>query len=167
MNVLHLPTKLKKKREQQEVVEAKEKDAAKEKEAVKEKDKEKEAAKEKEAIEPALVERSEKIRRARLNTNTAQSKCAEKMVNRNKKKINSFKVGDYVLLHSEDVDRGKADPCNILCIIMEKKDEFFKLGCKVGVLNDYFAINSFEKTDLINYFNINDIPAKSKKSRFL
>ena len=50
---------------------------------------------------------------------------------------------------------------------MEKKDELFKLGCKVGVLNDYFAINSFDKTDLINDFNINDIPIDKKTKSHL
>ena len=50
------------------------------------------------------------------------------------------------------------DNCNILCIIIEKRDVLFKLGCEVGVLDSMFAFNSIEKTNLVYSFTEKDIP---------
>ncbi|CAF0706431.1 unnamed protein product [Brachionus calyciflorus] len=77
---------------------------------------------------------------------------------RREKMINSFGVGDYVLFRTDDVDRGMADPQNILCIIIDKKNDMFQLGCRAGVLDTYVACNSIEKNNLSTEFNIDFIP---------
>ena len=45
-----------------------------------------------------------------------------------------------MLLRTDGVDRGIADPMNIICIILEK-NVLFKLGCEVGTLNTMFPFN--------------------------
>ncbi|RNA07172.1 KRAB-A domain-containing 2 [Brachionus plicatilis] len=110
--------------------------------------------------------REKQIKKARLNAVTGQKKTIKKMLSRNKKVINSFKVGDLVLYHSEDVDRGASDPQNILCVILEKKNELFKLGCRAGVFDSFVAFNCIEKTALITEFSIEFIP-KDKKDEYV
>ena len=78
------------------------------------------------------------------------------MLKKNKKQINSLKFGNLVLLRT--VDRGAADAINILCIILEKKDIMFRLGCEVGVLNTMFPFNVIEKTQLVSSFSKESIP---------
>jgi hypothetical protein len=42
------------------------------------------------------------------------------MLSRNRKAINAINVDDIVLFKVDDVDRGEADPPNIVCVILEK-----------------------------------------------
>ena len=53
-----------------------------------------------------------------------------------------------MLLRTDGVDRGIADPMNIICTILKKKDVLFNLGCEVGTLNTMFPFNVIEKTEL-------------------
>ena len=102
-------------------------------------------------IEEAIIENDEnanivkekliKLSKAREKAKNGQDKQAKQMLATNKKQINSFKVDDKVLLHTEGIDRSSADPVNLLCIILEKKDILFKLGCEAGILDTYFAFN--------------------------
>jgi hypothetical protein len=62
-------------------------------------------------------------------------------LNRNKKAINALNVDDIVLFKVDDVDRGAADPPNIVCVILEKNESMFKLGHKGGVLKEWFPFN--------------------------
>ncbi|CAF0946810.1 unnamed protein product [Brachionus calyciflorus] len=79
-----------------------------------------------------------------------------------KKLINSFKIGDIVLLRTDDVDRGITDAQNILCIIIDKKNDVFQLSCRAGFLDSYIACNSIEKTELVTELNIDFIPKDRK-----
>ena len=44
---------------------------------------------------------------------------------------------EVVLLATENVDRGASDARNILCYIMDKKDDLFQLGSKVCIIDRY------------------------------
>jgi hypothetical protein len=50
-----------------------------------------------------------------------------------------------------DVDRGAADPENLLCIIIEHIENSiqFRLGCKSGTLDQTYPFNSLTKTELV------------------
>jgi hypothetical protein len=89
------------------------------------------------------------------------------MLSRQKKVINSFKVGDFVLYRVSDVDRGAADPENLLCIIIEHIENSiqFRLGCKAGILDQTYPFNSLTKTELVSDFKIEDIPDKTVSVR--
>jgi hypothetical protein len=69
-----------------------------------------------------------------------------------------------VLVSVRDVDRGPLDPNNVIGIVLEEKNTIFKVGTKVGVLDKWLAYNSFEKTDMVTYFNAGQVPKKSSKA---
>ena len=68
----------------------------------------------------AMAEKISEIGVQREKASKAQKKQADQMLNRQKKLINSFKVGDKVLLPVSAVDLGAADAENLLCVILEK-----------------------------------------------
>jgi hypothetical protein len=113
-----------------------------------------------------VQQKQAKIIKARNTASDGQKKQAHAMLKRNRKHINSFKIGDLVLLKVDDVDRGAADASNLLCIILDKKHDLFKLGSKAGVLEGHFAFNSIEKSNLVTTFTkdevpVNEIPART------
>ena len=82
------------------------------------------------------------------------------MLNMNKK----FKVGQLVMLHVPDVDRGPLDPNNLLCYILEIKNQSFRLGSKAGELNTLYACNCIEPSTGLHFdFKIEDIAKMDKK----
>ena len=107
-----------------------------------------------------MNQRTKRICKARKEVKVGQEKSVKKMLKKNKKLINSFNVGDLVLFRTDDVDRGMADAQNILCVIIDKKNDLFQLGSRAGVLDSYVACNSIEKTNLVTEFNEEFIPKK-------
>ena len=101
-------------------------------------------------IEPDELIRKNRsqIDKSREKASKGQKKQAVSMLAKNKKQINSFKVGDLVLLRTDGVDRGAADAPNIICRILEKKEVLFKLGCDAGILNVLFPFNVIDKIEL-------------------
>ena len=95
---------------------------------------------------------------ARTRARTGLNKQADNMLAKNKKVTNSFKVGNMVLLATDGVDRGASDAPNLLCIILEKKDISFKLGCIAGTLDRMFAFNQLQATNYVGTFKREDIP---------
>ena len=61
-------------------------------------------------IDPEINKQIENIAKTRAGAKAATQKQADVMLKRQKKVINSFKVGDYVLYACSDVDRGSVDP---------------------------------------------------------
>ena len=111
-----------------------------------------------EVIEPvvfdnsaAIAERVENIAKARTRAATGLNKQADTMLTKNKKMINSFKVNNMVLLATDGVDRGASDAPNLLCMIMEKKDISFRLGCTAGILDRWFAFNQLQSTNFVGF----------------
>ena len=115
-------------------------------------------------VEAVIEQRILRVKSARNVAGKAQGMQAEQMLKKNKKQINSIKVGDHVLLYSDGIDRGASDPENLLCIVLEKKDISFKLGCKAGTLDSYFPFNVFTKTDLVSTFDQTQINDKDSLS---
>jgi hypothetical protein len=80
------------------------------------------------------------------------------MLSRNKKAINAINVDDIFLFKVDDVDRGAADPPNIVSVILEKNESMFKLGHKGGVLKEWFPFNVLQKLDGVAMsFTRNDV----------
>ena len=65
------------------------------------------------------------------------------MLAKSKKKINSYNIGDVVLLKVDGVDRGAADPENIMCVIKKK---CYGQVVKREKLNTIFPFNVCDKT---------------------
>ena len=68
----------------------------------------------------AVALKVKQISEKRAKGKKATQEQADKMLSRQKKVINSFKVGDKVLLPVDGVDLGAADAENLLCIILER-----------------------------------------------
>jgi len=56
------------------------------------------------------------------------------MVRRDTGTLPMVKVGDNVLVMPY-VNRGRGDPANLLCVVLDEKDGRFKVATKNGVLN--------------------------------
>jgi len=104
--------------------------------------------------------RHKEMRDARAVAGFGQEKSSKIMLEKNIREIEKVKIGDRVLLRVPDVDRGPLDPNNIVCLVLEEKHSLFKLGCQVGVLDKYYAYNSFFKTrlELESSFKEDEIP---------
>jgi hypothetical protein len=104
------------------------------------------------------------IEEIRNKAHKAQREQADRMLSRQKKVINSFKVGDKVLLPCDGHDTGGADAENLLCVIIEKIPNSiqFRLGCKAGVLDQTYPFNVLTKTDLVTTFDEAEIPKNSE-----
>ena len=105
------------------------------------------------------------IGKARETAAIGQQMQAKKMLSANKKVINSIKINDYVLLYIDGIDRGASDPENLLCIVLDKKDIAFKLGCRAGRLDEWFPFNVFTKTSIVTDFTMDMIPDKDLGKR--
>jgi hypothetical protein len=70
-----------------------------------------------------------------------------------------------VLYRADDVDLGAADAPNIVCVILEKNDNMFKLGHKGGVLKEWFPFNVLHKIDGIAMsFSRDEVPMEKEIS---
>ncbi|CAG2199865.1 unnamed protein product [Mytilus edulis] len=89
--------------------------------------------------------RSECIQRERHASGSNLSKQAEKMVARSNQILRPVQVGDNVTVPIPSVDRGRGDPRNLLCIVLEhdQTNDQFKLGSKDGILNGSYSRNQF------------------------
>lgn len=93
-----------------------------------------------------LCSRASNIRRHRHASGQALSCQAEKMVVRSNRILRPVSVGDNVLIPIPNVDRGRGDPRNILCCVLEDKDGNYTLGTNYGTLNSQFARSQFTPT---------------------
>jgi hypothetical protein len=93
-----------------------------------------------------IKDQVELIARTRSQANKQQTKQANKMLAGNKKAINSFKVGDLVLLPVDSHYLGAADAPNKECVILEKIGDIqFRLGLISGVLKECVTYNVLQK----------------------
>ncbi|CAF4187711.1 unnamed protein product, partial [Adineta steineri] len=79
-------------------------------------------------------------------------------------KLADLNVGDNVLVPVLDVDRGPTDARNVLAVIIEIKDDKYKLGVEQGVINNYYSFNQFPKAPGILTILIEDVDQSIKKS---
>ena len=68
------------------------------------------------------------------------------MLEASKKKVHNFEVGDCVLLPVPKVDRGPADPPNLICVVTDKKNGVYQVGSVAGIVKQWFAAETFLTT---------------------
>jgi hypothetical protein len=73
-------------------------------------------------------------------------KQAKKMLDRSVAKLKVLEVGDNVLVPVSEFDRGRADPPNLIGIVLRKETKGYKIGTRAGVLQGIFARNQIEMT---------------------
>ncbi|XP_062569481.1 SCAN domain-containing protein 3-like [Saccostrea cucullata] len=89
--------------------------------------------------------RSQNIQRERHASASNMCKQAEKMITRSNQILRPVQVHDNVTIPIPAVDRGRGDPRNLLCLILEvdEANAQFKLGTKHGILHGAFSRNQF------------------------
>ena len=101
-----------------------------------------------EKVEQEVNEKVRKIGEVREKAVEKIKDQAQSMLNRNKKAISALNVDDVVLFRVDDVDLGAADAPNIMCIILEKNNNMFKLGHRGGILKEWYPFNVLNKVPL-------------------
>lgn len=74
-----------------------------------------------------------------------QKKHAEKMIPVTKKMLIDSKVGVCMLLNIEEVDRGPADPPNIICVITDIENSVYQVGTSNGIIKSWFSKPDLKK----------------------
>lgn len=106
-------------------------------------------------VDEPLKNRINNIAEIRESVGVAQEKGAQKMLACNNKQINTIQVGDIVLFRVLPIDRGPADPKNLLCFVIQKKHDLFQLVSRAGCLiksqskETFYLWNTFIKTNLV------------------
>ena len=77
--------------------------------------------------------RQQKIDSYRGYVQLIQKKQTEVMLRGTQKRFGQVEVGSTVRIQIDPVDRGKTDPRNVLAVVMENSDGYYKLGTKHGL----------------------------------
>uniref|UniRef100_A0A914PYL6 Uncharacterized protein n=1 Tax=Panagrolaimus davidi TaxID=227884 RepID=A0A914PYL6_9BILA len=92
-----------------------------------------------------------------------QKRQAEKLLESSAKRFKPLEVGQNVRVPVADVDRAKTDARNILGVILDKQDDFYKVGTKHGRFDQLFARNQLEPVSE-NFMDVSDVPDVVAKS---
>ena len=85
------------------------------------------------------------LERAEARRKTSQQ--ADKMLELSSRRFGEAEVGTTVLLAIPDVDKGRCEFPNLLCVVLEKSaGGLYKLGCKTGKLDSLYSRNQFSPT---------------------
>ena len=88
-----------------------------------------------------------------------QEKQANKMLELSNKRFKPAEIGDTVFVPIPDIDRGRCEAPNLKALVLDIHDNghLWRLGCKSGVLEQYYSRNQFQPT-LEKYLSRADIP---------
>uniref|UniRef100_A0A914PYY8 Integrase catalytic domain-containing protein n=1 Tax=Panagrolaimus davidi TaxID=227884 RepID=A0A914PYY8_9BILA len=101
--------------------------------------------------------REDKIKNARLAVGVALNNQASTMLRRSENAFAPLAIGESVLLPVPDVDRGKVDHRNVVGVILQKQNNFYKVGTSSGILKDLFARNQLQPSRQ-QFLRITDVP---------
>ena len=73
------------------------------------------------------------IANERAQASSAMEEQADKMTKRSKRILSQEDIGTNVLIPIPNVDRGKADPKNLLAIIVDRIEDNYSLGTREGM----------------------------------
>ncbi|KAL7079852.1 hypothetical protein ACQ4LE_000715 [Meloidogyne hapla] len=116
------------------------------------------------ANQPEIAARQQKIAAYREYIQEVQMKRAEEMTKATQDRLGQAEVGRTVRVPIDPVDRGKVDPRNILAVVMENNNGYYKLGTESGVLPHKFVRSGFTvaKSD---HLGLDDVPTFSVSLR--
>ncbi|XP_071132857.1 uncharacterized protein [Mytilus edulis] len=83
--------------------------------------------------------------RARKRALSGQQIQADEMLSSSKKRLKDLKVGDYVIIPVQRVDRGPMDCKNIKGVVLDIAENGYKIGTKVGIVISLMIRNRIEK----------------------
>ncbi|KAI1692326.1 hypothetical protein DdX_21319 [Ditylenchus destructor] len=73
-----------------------------------------------------------------------QKRQAEQMLQESAKRNAPISVGQTVRIPIPSVDRAKTDPRNLLGVVMEEEDGFYRIGTDHGILSQQYSRNKIE-----------------------
>ena len=66
--------------------------------------------------------------------------------------MTTVKVGDNVTVQVPNVDRGRADPRNLSCVVLDISDtDMYTIAVKGGILNGKYSRNQFDLCETALY----------------
>ena len=112
-----------------------------------------------------LCKKQGQIIAQRQGAKRKQQDQAEKMLERSAKRFKEAQVGDTVLVPIPDLDRGRCEYPNLKGIILEMhpNGSMWKIGCKSGVLDQWYSRNQFQPT-LEKFMNVEDVDIEKEVS---
>ena len=94
-----------------------------------------------------LCKSTECINTERMSAATAIMTQSERMLDSTNKVLHDVDEGTNVLIPIPQVDRGKADPKNVLAMVVSKSENGYRLAVKQGLLIGSYTRNQFELAD--------------------
>lgn len=88
---------------------------------------------------------------------------AERMLIASRQRFEDAKVGQNVVIRIPDVDRGRADPRNVMAVVMSIENGFYKLGTKSGIIDRLYCRNELELCEQ-QFFTKDDVPGTASTS---
>ncbi|CAM4741905.1 unnamed protein product [Rotaria magnacalcarata] len=79
-------------------------------------------------------------------------------------KLADLNVGDNVLIPVPDVDRGPTDARNVFAVVMEIKDDKYKLGVEQGIINGYYSFHQISTATETPTILVENVDQGIKKS---
>ena len=112
-----------------------------------------------------LCKKQAQIIAQRQGAKRKQQDQADKMLERSTKRFKEAQVGDTVLVPIPDLDRGRCEYPNLKAIILEMhpNGSMWRLGCKSGVLDQWYSRNQFQPT-LEKFMNVEDVDIEKEVS---
>ncbi|KAK3922746.1 SCAN domain-containing protein 3 [Frankliniella fusca] len=105
-----------------------------------------------------LCARAASIAGERSAASSSLKKQAEKMLKTSRQRFPPAAVGDTVIIPVPDVDRGRGDPRNVICVVVEvTEDNLYRLGNKQGRLNTLLARSMFTVRKE-KFISVEDVP---------
>ena len=94
-----------------------------------------------------------------------QQEQADKMLERSAKRFKEAEIDDTVLVPIPDIDRGRCEYPNLKAVVLEmhSNGHLWKLGCKSGVLDQWYSRNQFQPT-LEKFLTVQDVPMEKEVS---
>ena len=88
----------------------------------------------------------------------AQEKQAKKMVEDGQTSLEPLDIGDNVRIPIPCVDRGRADPANLIGVVLNTDDGKYRIGTTAGCIDKHFSLGQVEKCaqNLLKQENIPD-----------
>lgn len=94
----------------------------------------------------------------RISVNGSLEKQAVRMISDSAKKFKKVGVGSCVALPIPELDRAKADHRNLIAVVLEENDNFYKLGTKHGKIERLYMRTEFEPCKENIFLSVADVP---------
>lgn len=106
-----------------------------------------------------ICKRGESSSEERQGAKRAMIQQADKMQQLSNKRFKKGEVGESVRVPVPDLDRGRVDHRNLIGVILEVENDFYKIGTKDGVLKGLYTRGQFELCGE-RFLEIGSVPEK-------